>query len=223
MDKLKKKLMDILAYPISLYEKLTDRKATLIAGIVLIGVIDFLLPDVKFIIKELFTDKSVPDIVYNAGMAVLVLLLLGFVDVICISVPLFDIFRYLKRKEIQFVSTTGIGKEDEQPPLRPSVIKVMKIYIMSHFIIIPVSLAYNLWDTRFITEDSSALLVNLALIFFMIINIWAAAIMTRGLNAIFRFNMLFRRLTFIIVFTWNFLFGMVFDVMIKNWLMQLFR
>lgn len=223
MDKLKKKLMDILAYPISLYEKLTDRKATLIAGIVLIGVIDFLLPDVKFIIKELFTDKSVPDIVYNAGMAVLVLLLLGFVDVICISVPLFDIFRYLKRKEIQFVSTTGIGKEDEQPPLRPSVIKVMKIYIMSHFIIIPVSLACNLWDTRFITEDSSALLVNLALIFFMIINIWAAAIMTRGLNAIFRFNMLFRRLTFIIVFTWNFLFGMVFDVMIKNWLMQLFR
>lgn len=223
MDKLKKKLMNILAYPISLYEKLTDRKATLIAGIVLIGVIDFLLPDVKFIIKELFTDKSVPDIVYNAGMAVLVLLLLGFVDVICISVPLFDIFRYLKRKEIQFVSTTGIGKEDEQPPLRPSVIKVMKIYIMSHFIIIPVSLAYNLWDTRFITEDSSALLVNLALIFFMIINIWAAAIMTRGLNAIFRFNMLFRRLTFIIVFTWNFLFGMVFDVMIKNWLMQLFR
>ncbi len=223
MDKLKKKLMNILAYPISLYEKLTDRKATLIAGIVLIGVIDFLLPDVKFIIKELFTDKSVPDIVYNAGMAVLVLLLLGFVDVICISVPLFDIFRYLKRKEIQFVSTTGIGKEDEQPPLRPSVIKVMKIYIMSHFIIIPVSLACNLWDTRFITEDSSALLVNLALIFFMIINIWAAAIMTRGLNAIFRFNMLFRRLTFIIVFTWNFLFGMVFDVMIKNWLMQLFR
>jgi hypothetical protein len=223
MDKLKKKLMNILAYPISLYEKLTDRKATLIAGIVLIGVIDFLLPDVKFIIKELFTDKSVPDIVYNAGMAVLVLLLLGFVDVICISVPLFDIFRYLKRKEIQFVSTTGIGKEDEQPPLRPSVIKVMKIYIMSHFIIIPVSLAYNLWYTRFITEDSSALLVNLALTFFMIINIWAAAIMTRGLNAIFRFNMLFRRLTFIIVFTWNFLFGMVFDVMIKNWLMQLFR
>ena len=136
--------MNILAYPISLYEKLTDRKATLIAGIVLIGVIDFLLPDVKFIIKELFTDKSVPDIVYNAGMAVLVLLLLGFVDVICLSVPLFDIFRYLKRK-IQFVSTTGIGKEDEQPPLRPSVIKVMKIYIMSHFIIIPVSLAYNLW------------------------------------------------------------------------------
>ena len=223
MDKLKKKLMNILAYPISLYEKLTDRKATLIAGIVLIGVIDFLLPDVKFIIKELFTDKSVPDIVYNAGMAVLVLLLLGFVDVICISVPLFDIFRYLKRKEIQFVSTTGIGKEDEQPPLRPSVIIVMKIYIMSHFIIIPVSLACNLWDTRFITEDSSALLENLALIFFMIINIWAAAIMTRGLNAIFRFNMLFRRLTFIIVFTWNFLFGMVFDVMIKNWLMQLFR
>ena len=99
----------------------------------------------------------------------------------------------------------------------------MKIYIMSHFIIIPVSLAYNPCYTRLITEDSSALLVNLALIFFMIINIWAAAIMTRGLNAIFRFNMLFRRLTFIIVFTWNFLFGMVFDVMIKNWLMQLFR
>jgi hypothetical protein len=223
MGNFRKVLLDILAFPVKLYEKLTDRKSTLIAGIVLVGAIDLLLPDVKFIIKELFLGKSVPDTVYNAGMAVLVLLLMGFIDVICIGVPLFDIFRYLKRKESQLVANTGIGVKEQQPALQPSAIKVMKIYIMSHFIITPVSVVFNYWHMNSVGEDGPALLQNLAMMFFMLINIWAAAVMARGINALYRFNILFRKLTFIIVFIWNFLFGMVFSIMISDWLIQLFR
>ena len=64
---------------------------------------------------------------------------------------------------------------------------------------------------------------NLLLILFMALMVLHAAIMTRGIDALFRMNMLFQRLLFIIVFTWNFLFGMVFDAMIVDWLMRLFR
>lgn len=223
MENFKKKLLNLLLFPVKAYEKLTDGKATLIAGIVLIGVIDFLLPDVMFIIKNLFIGKSTPDIVYNAGMAVLVLLLLGFIDVICISAPLFDIAGYLKKKETQFIMNTGIGARDQKPPLQPSVFKVMKVYIVSHFIIIPVSLALNYLFSLDTAGDGSVLMQNLLLILFMALMVWHAAIMTRGIDALFRMNMLFQRLLFIIVFTWNFLFGMVFDAMIVDWLMRLFR
>ncbi len=223
MNGLKTKLADILAFPVKSYERLTDRRASLIAGIILVGAVDFLLPDIMFVIKELFAGKSTADIAYNAGMSIVVLLLLGFIDVIFISVPLFDLFRYLKRKELLLAKQTGMGGEANAPDLKPSAIKVMKIYIMSHFIIIPVSTAFYYALSRNITENSSLLLQNVVMIFFMVIIVWAAVIVARGINTLFRFNPLFRRLTFIIVFTWNFLFGMVFDVMIMNWLMQLFR
>ncbi|HOQ06411.1 MAG TPA: hypothetical protein PK127_01405 [Clostridiales bacterium] len=223
MDKLKNKLLDILLFPARLYEGLTDRKATLIAGIVLVGAIDFLLPDVKGIVKELFLGKSAPDIVYNAGMAALVLMLLGFIDVIFVSVPLFDIAAYLKRKEARFISETGIEGGEQQPPLQPTVIKVMKAYVILHFLVIPVQLIINYAIPPEVFEDGSALLQNLSVLLFMLIMIWGAAILTRGINSIFRFGMLFRRLIFIIVFTWQYIFGMVFDLLIINWLMQLFR
>jgi hypothetical protein len=116
-----------------------------------------------------------------------------------------------------------MGGDDLTTDLQPSAIKVMKIYIMSHFIIVPVSTAYYYAITKNMTESSSPLMQNLALLLFMVIMIWSAAIMARGINVIFRFNTVFKRLTFISVFTWNFLFGMVFDVMIMGWLMRLFR
>lgn len=223
MNRIRAKLADILAFPVRSYERLTDRRASLIAGIVLVGAIDFLLPDVMYVIKEFFLGKTAADIAYNAVMSVVVLLLLGFIDVIFISVPLFDFFRYIKRKELQFAKETGMGEGVLTADLQPSAIKVMKIYIMSHFIIIPVTTAFYYALSRNVTENSSALMQNLAMVFFMVILIWAAAIIARGINVIFRFNTVFRRLTFIVVFTWNFLFGMVFDVMIINWLMRLFR
>jgi len=222
MDNLKNKLLDILLFPAKLYEKLSDRKATLIAGIVLVGVIDLFLPDVMYIIKEFFFGKTLSDIVYNAGMAVIVLLLLGFIDVICMCVPLFDISAYLKRKEARFIMNTGIVKE-QQPALEPSAIKVMKAYIMSHFILIPVTVIFNYVFSLDVFGENPALLQTLASILFMVIMIWSAAIMTRGINSLFRFNILFRRLVFMIVFAWNSLFSMVFDIMIVEWLMKLFR
>jgi len=223
MNGIKAKLADILAFPAKTYEKLTDKRASLVAGIVLVGLIDFLLPDVMYVIKEFFLGKSAADIAYNAGMSVVVLLLLGLIDVIFVSVPLFDFFRYIKRKELQLAKENGMSGDDLTEGLQPSAIKVMKIYIMSHFIIIPVSTAYYYAITKNMTENSTPLMQNIALLLFMVILIWSAAIMARGINVLFCFNTVFKRLTFITVFTWNFLFGMVFDVMIMGWLMRLFR
>jgi hypothetical protein len=221
MSNSKLKLLDVLAFPKKSFENLTDNKKTLFAGIALVGAIDLLLPDVVFIFKTLFSGKQTADIVCNAALMAVIILLLGFIDVFFISIPLFDIFRAIKIKELKISQEAGLSV-DTAADIKPSYIKVMKIYIMTHFIIIPVTTAFYYAVSRNYTEGPEWI-VNLALTFFMITNIWFSAIMARGTNAIFRFSLLFNRLTFIIIFTWNFLFGMVFEEMIVKWLMQLFR
>lgn len=215
------RLLDILAFPKKSYENLTDNKKTLFAGIVLVGAIDILLPDVTYIFKTLFSGKQTADIVYNAVMMVIILLLLGFIDVFFVAIPLFDVFRMIKTKEINIVKNSELKVETAED-LKPSYIKVMKIYIMTHFIIVPFTTAFYFAVGGNI-DSGPAWMVNLALTFYMITNIWFSAIMARGINTIFRFSILFNRLSFIIIFTWNFLFGMVFEEMIVNWLMQFFR
>lgn len=238
MRKLKERLVDILAFPASFFEKLTDRKLTLILGILLIGVINLMLPDVVSIFKTIFTQKPVSDVKYNAFMIIVVFAALGIIDVVFIGVPLYDIFKLLKKKEAsvsaqykeQIEDGNGeynkemamVGRFESQEHIA-SPIKVMKIYIMSHFLIIPINtLLYHVLVRR-ITDDSPEWMLNLWVTLFMLIFIWGQAILTRGINVLFRFNPVFRRMTFIIVFAWSFVFSTVFDMKIMGWILRLLR
>lgn len=238
MKKFMDRLLDILLYPVSLYEKLNDKKGTLIAGIVLVGAIDLFLPDVSGFIKLHFTGKPANTVFINAILAVFITVVLGIVDVAFISIPLFDFFKFLKKKEVKLYANIYQNAQNggqgsipfelpqikmEDPEHKASSIKVMKAYIMSHFLFVPVSLIINYAFLRDITTESPVAMQYLALIVFMLIFIWSAAILTRGINALFRFNPMFRMLTFIIVFSWSYLFGMVFDLQIMNWLVKLLR
>lgn len=221
MNDKKSRLLDILAFPKKSFESLTDNKKTLIAGIVLIGAVDLLLPDVAYFFKTLFSGKSSDVIIYNACLMVVMILLLGFIDVLFVSVPLFDVFRALKIRELKMSRDSDL-KVDPGTEFKPTYIKVMKIYIMTHFIITPVSTAFYFAVSGYVNE-SPDWLVNLAVMFALVMNIWFSAIITRGINALFRFSPLFSRLTFIIVYIWNFIFSSVFSEMIVKWLMKLFR
>lgn len=238
MKKFKDRLLDILLYPVSLYEKLNDWKGTLIAGILLIGAIDLFLPDVTGFIKLHFAGKPADTISINVVLAIFIVVVLGVVDVSFIGIPLYDFFRFLKKKEIKLYANMhknaqNVGQESipfelpqikmEDPEHKASSIKVMKAYIMSHFLFVPVSLIINYAFLRDITDKSPDWMQYLVLVAFMLIFIWSAAILARGINALFRFSPMFRTLTFLIVFSWSYLFGMVFDLQIMNWLLKLFR
>lgn len=238
MKRFKERLVDILAFPTGFFEKLTDRKLTLILGILLIGAIDLMLPDVANAFKSIFAQRSAADVRYNAFMIAVVVVLLGVVDVVFVGVPLFDIFKLIKKREATLSAqySEQLGAEDEQYNRQrlqldrfesrehnASAIKVMKLYIMSHFLIIPVNTLLYFVLVRKITDSSPDWMLNLWLTIFMLIFVWAAAIVTRGINVLFRFNPVFRKMTFIIVFTWSFVFGTVFDMKIMNWVLQLLR
>ncbi|MGI6668366.1 MAG: hypothetical protein ACOX4M_02710 [Acetivibrionales bacterium] len=100
MDKLKNKLADLLAYPVRFYQSLSDKRATLFAGIILVGAIDLLLPDIAAVFDTFFSGKPTDDILFNAFMMVFVILAAGIIDVVFLSVPLFDFFKFLKKREI---------------------------------------------------------------------------------------------------------------------------
>lgn len=207
-----KRLWNVLLYPARLYEKLTDSKAALAAGIILIGLIDFFLPNAGEVYKTYFTDiagRTAANIQFNLIAAIFVILLIGIIDVAFFSIPLYDIFKYFKKKE-------GL-------PHKASPIKVMKVYIMSHFIIIPVNIVlyYTLFQN--LSEKSSAGVIILAETAFFAVMIWSSALIARGINTLFEFGPFIRRLSFLIVFTWSFLFSMVLDMQIMTWLLKIFR
>lgn len=213
-------LIDIFAFPVRFFEKLTDNKITLALGIMLVGAIDLLLPDVANTFKVIFFDRSAGDVRFNAVMTVVVILALGIIDVVFVGVPLFDIFKYLKKKETAMAAELS---DQINPGHTASSIKIMKVYIMSHFVIVPVSTLLYYVLTRDITADSAPWLINLYMVIFMGISLWSAGVISRGINVLFRFNLLFRRLTIIIVFIWNFIFSTVFSTQIMNWMLKLFR
>ncbi len=238
MKKLKERLVDILAFPKHSFEKLTDRKLTLAVGILLIGAIDLMLPDAVNVFKTYFAEKSVSDVRHNAFMIVVAIAVLGLVDVVFTGVPLHDIFKFMKKKEASLSAQYSEQSRAEDAQYNgekvqlnrfeslehiASAIKVMKLYIMSHFLVIPVNTLMYYVLVRRITEDSPEWMLNLWLALFMLIFIWATAIMTRGINVLFRFNPVFSRVTFIIIFIWSFIFGTVFDMTIMNWVLRLLR
>jgi len=240
MKKFMDLLIDIFAFPVRFFEKLTDNKITLAAGIILVGAIDLLLPDVAKTFMMIFSDRSAGDVRFNAVMTVVVILLLGVIDVVFIGVPLFDIFKYLKKRENSMVmalndqiNSSWDNEDEENPLLRlkrtgstehiASYIKVMKVYIVSHFLIIPVTTLIYYAVKGNITTNSALWLGNLFLAVEIGISLWSAGVISRGINVLFRFNYLFRRLTFIIVFIWSFIFSEVFGTLIINWVLKLYR
>jgi hypothetical protein len=221
MNGLKDRLLDILLFPVKWYERLTDKKPALYAGILLIGAADLLLPDVSGVFRQLFHGKPENAIYFNAVAFALMIVLLGTIDVIFVSVPLFDFFKFLKKKE-----EAGLASLEEKPEITPHIashVKVMKVYLLSQIYIFPVSMLLYFLFWSHVKPDSPAWMQSLLLITFLLTMIWTAAIITRGINSLFRFIPIFGKLTFIIVFTWYYLFGIVFDEQIMYWLLKIFR
>lgn len=198
------RLLNILLLPAGFYRRLNRGMLTLCLGVIATGVFDVFFPDFIEICRKLFAGRTSLDVRYNILVSAALTLLLGTVDVVFFSIPLYDFFKYLKKKEGTAVSV--------------SPVQVMKAYIVSNLIIVPVATVLDYAVFNSIDINS-----NIWLAYFFVILIWSSAIVTRGINALFSFNPILRKLTFIIVFTWSFVLGMVFEYQIADRLMALLR
>ncbi len=211
MDNLK--FLDVVLFPKSFYRKVTDKKLTLYLGIVFVGLVDLAFPLADNLTRY-FKGKAQPVMIFNAGLVPTFAILLGLIDVMFFSLPLFDLFKFFKRKEPVAIDGSLL-------------VRVMKVYIMAHFIIVPVEavIFYTLSNMKMssLTFASTSLLIFIYVFSEIVIPVWFSAAITRGFNVIYKFEQAFMRLTFITILTWNLLLNYAFKYMMDHWLLRLFK
>ena len=206
------KLLDILLFPKSFYKKISDKLFTLYLGIVLVGLYNIGFALVLNNRLGLFFARPYVFLVYNISLALCLIFLLGLVDVVFFSIPLFDIFKFFRIKE-RIVNIKGL------------LIKLMKVYVVSYFLIIPVkmiaaAIGLNGRDLvgSFVAQGSIVILIN-----YVLIPLWHSAILARGINTIYNFDDRIKGIVFMVIYSWKTLLGFALGLSVEKWILLLFR
>ena len=204
-------LLDILLLPKSFYTKLTDKLLTLYLGIAFVGLFDTGFALVANNKLRLFFGRPYVFLVYNISLALCVVILLGLIDIVFFSLPLFDIFKFFRVKE-------------RIKDIKGQLIKLMKVYVVSHFIIIPIEILIALLGFRMgIGDELTAWSVSGVLAFYALVFAWYSAVLTRGINAIYNFDDRLKNIVFVTVYTWSTLLSFAVSLMMERWILPLFR
>lgn len=203
---MKKFLIDRLLFPKDFFKKITDKLHTLYIGIVLIGLVDLGM-SLIYKIPFYFYNKPTEILVYNISLALCIIILVGLLDIIFFAMPLFDIFKnFALRKRIT--------------DIKGQFIKLMKVYIVSHFLIIPLYILLHLVFKERIL--GLRIYSGFFLIFKIIIIFWQSAIITRGIYIIYTFHKKLKSLVFFMVSTWVMVLGYTIDYLVSTLLTKLF-
>lgn len=202
--------LDILLFPKAYFAKLTDKLPSLFLGIVFVGLSNavFLLIDR---IPVIFFNKMPNVLMFNSTLALCIAVLLGLIDIVFFSIPLFDLFKFFRVKE-------------RVKNINAQLIKLMKVYISAHFIIVPVQ-AFFVATIRLSkwAGMSSGFSITMALIEFILMPVWLAAIVARGINTIYDFDDRLKSMIFVIVYGWYLLLSYALSFTIGNWISLLFK
>jgi len=205
-----KRLSDILLFPESLYRKVTDKKIMLYIGFIFVGIVDLAYPYLSDNFNQLFVGRPINIQVYNIVLSCLLVILVGIIHVAFFSLPLFDLFK--------------IFKKEEQPSGKVATrTRLMKVYIMSFLLITPVDLLLYFTVFRYINIGSSTAVLTGYVGYFYLILVWASAIVSRGINTIYSFEPLYKRMVFAVVLLWDFLLGLALSFLLNNWIVLLFK
>lgn len=201
------KILDILLLPKSIYQKLTGKKAPLLMGVFFVGMVDivFTLADNY---SEIFGGGSQRAVVYNILIVLISLIVLGIADVLFFSVPLFDLFKLFRKEK---------GSELQKNML----VKLAKVYVTAHIIIIPIEVIIY-----FVARNINSInggIVYLAVFLNWVLPFWFSAAITRGINSIYNFQMLFKGLVFIVVLLWSYLTSNALYFIINHWVTIFFK
>jgi len=201
------KISDMLLLPKSMYQKTDGKKVTLYIGIFLIGLVDIAF-NLFFNWQDIFGGKAEVNLILNILITLFLAAILGFLDVTFFAIPLFDIFKRFKKEE------------EVREPQNIQRIRLMKVYMLAHIVIVPVEVIIYA-----IAGDGTNLDYNfatyIAVLLALILPVWFAAAVSRGIKSIYRFTPEFRGLVFILVFIWTYALSYAFDFM-TGWLMKLF-
>ena len=201
-------ILDILLLPKKFYKKFTAKKPFLFIGIILDGLlfIGFTLFE-NF--SKIFHGKSLMIIYFNTTLALVFIALIGFIDVLFFSVPIFDLFKFFR-------------KDKEEPHSEELLIKLMKVYVCATIVTFPINLIFGLLLNN-LNIPRGLVLDALISIIILLPSVWGAAVISRGVNELYSFQPFFKRLVFLVVLAWGTILGIALMFITDNWLMVLFK
>ena len=207
-----KKFLDIILLPESLYRKITGKKLTLILGILFVGILDIIFAIVGNF-KTYFNSEDLSKLIYNTALVILLVVIIGALDVIFFTVPMFDLFKRFKKGERSAVSNES-----------DLFVRLAKIYIIAHFLtLIPQIAILLIYDNVIRTLNLNSWLLYVAFFIDFIIPLWFSGAIGRGVNVIYRFRTIFGKLSYLILFVWNYVLGNALSYVISNWVIPLLK
>ncbi|MCX7924048.1 MAG: hypothetical protein N3B21_18855 [Clostridia bacterium] len=202
------KLKDIFLLPKGFYQRITDSRGTLYAGIILVGIKDVVYTLIDAY-PRIFAGKAQAALVTNIALAAVLVLLIGLIDVIFFSKPLADLFRNLSEDK-------GSGRDN-------LIIRLMKIYIIANLMMIPLEIILATMSRSVGSGSLAVTMQYVAILLFLVELIWFNAIIARGVNAVYKFKFMFNRLVFIVVFVWNYLIFYALGYLIEKGITLVFK
>ncbi|MCX7711763.1 MAG: hypothetical protein N2484_18120 [Clostridia bacterium] len=203
------KFLDIFLLPKELYRRLNEDRTTLYLGIILVG-----LRDVGLYLgnrmPEFFAGKSQGILLQNAAVVLGFILLIGLIDVIFFSYPLYDLMKFIKRRQ-------------EEPGLEVSVIKLMKVYILANLVVTPIDIVMSVVLTRIGDTSVNPLLVAVLQLVLLATYFWYYAAITRGSSVLFNFRGVLKGWIFLIALLYGDLLNLAFRFIYEKGLMVLLK
>ena len=189
--------------------RLNSKKLSMILGIIFVGIVDMTIPLV-FYYNKYFTDRTGKDLYYNIGMAVLFILILGIIDVLFTCIPLFDLFKRFGTKNKNFADSSYL-------------VKLMKIYVLAHFLVIPVNVLFETAVIKFDVASSITFAYIYTIYVEILAPVWFNGIMTRGIRVIYNFDNVVKTVIFFILMFWSTLVGIALNYILGNWIIHVFH
>ena len=188
------KIIDFFLLQKDFYSKLTDKNMWLYIGIALVGIRDVGMG----VLGINFNAPDKTGIVFNiktGALLFLAALVIGLVDVICFSYPVFDIIKHFKKRSDSNSMAMGMSYSS-------LLTKVMKVYIVVNIIVTPINLL-GYYTLHMGNDYKSITLLYITAVLDILAYFWFNGAITRGLCVLFKLPAGARSLVFMLVFLWN--------------------
>ncbi len=206
-------IIDLFLLQKDFYSRLTDKSMWLYIGIVFVG-----LRDVIFYILNPQNPKGlfITNLSFNfktAALLFITALIIGFVDVICFSYPVFDVIKHFKKRSEGYNASVVNTYSS-------LITKVMKVYILANILLTPMDILIY-FSSRWTFSTNSLILLFITTVMGILSYFWFNGAITRGLCVLFRLSNNVRGLVFVLVFCWNALISSAIQYLLSLIIMRL--
>ncbi len=204
-----KRIIDFFLLKKDFYARLNDKNMWLYIGIALVGIRDVGLGVLGLNISPI-ESSAINFTLKTCAILFLAALVIGLIDVICFSYPIFDIIKYFKKRSDSNALALGMSYSS-------LLTKVMKVYIVVNILVTPINLL-SYYTFHLTGKYEITLLVYITAVLDILAYFWFNGAITRGLCVLFKIPARVRVIVFMLVFVWNALLsealGLLFSLVI---------